>query len=387
MDQKFKKTNQLIFLIDYRLILLLLTISPLYLFNSTLIKDFGIFAILAILVLVSIDFFVNITNIKINRILVWFIIVTFLGLVMLVRTMTASALYAFILQTGLLLFLTALSRMELDEPSLNKIFKWGKVIFLVFLIPSLIIALEGGRAAFARFNFLYNPVIYKIMLPSTFFVIAKMKYKIVPVALIFIVYLRMVERTTAFVLLIIFFTYLIIKLLRKSKALYITYFIIVFVAVFGFTLIYMHLNTTDLGVSLNQLFREYTGGNFFSGRDKIWLSAFEYIKTKPIIGFGIDNGILRLAGITKSTHNTYIHLLLQGGFMMLVSFFMFLLAIWVRFFDYLENEIVALSASYLVGILVYINFEVTLVGNSTVVALFMWFVLSIGLIVTNNLET
>lgn len=59
-------------------------------------------------------------------------------------------------------------------------------------------------------------------------------------------------------------------------------------------------------------------------------------------------------------------------------------SIWKRFYNYLDNDIVATIAAYLIGILIFINFEVTLIGNSVGTAVFLWFILGIGLVECKN---
>src|SRR5699024_1090176 len=117
----------------------------------------------------------------------------------------------------------------------------------------------------------------------------------------------------------------------------------------------------NLRYVINDIFRKYTGGNFFSGRNRLWEVAFKYIRKSPIFGYGLDNGLMSLAGIEQSTHNTYIHILLQGGIVGLFIFFMFMYTIWQEYFRSLDDDIVLTAAAYLIGILIFINFEVTLI--------------------------
>ena len=63
---------------------------------------------------------------------------------------------------------------------------------------------------------------------------------------------------------------------------------------------------------------------------------------------------------------------------------MFMYSIWNRYYNYLDNDIVIVSAAYLIGILTFINFEVTLIGNTVVTSIFLWLILGIGLIECNN---
>ena len=93
---------------------------------------------------------------------------------------------------------------------------------------------------------------------------------------------------------------------------------------------------------------------------------------------------MRIAGINMSVHNTYLYILLQGGIVGLTLFFIFILSLWQKYYRFLNNHVTRLSASYLVGILVYLNFEVSLVGNTVGPGIFMWLVIGVGLIYNNN---
>lgn len=376
-----------ILLLNYKIFLLLLTFTPFYLFENIYMKWIGNIAILTIL-LFSIFYIVfKMHTIKMNRMWVWFLIFVFYDLILFLRIPTIKALYSGILQISLLFFIVALSSISLDEKVMKSIFKYGRIMYLVLLIPASIVAFKGGREAFGMFNNYFSPIIYKLLLPCTFFFITNSKQKGFKILFFSLVYLRMVERTSAIVLIIIYLIYLMLGKLKKSKKVYKSLFIFGSCLILGFIYTYIQLQYTEMGYWLNSMFIKYTGGNFFSGRNKIWGVALTYFKKSPIWGYGLDNNLMSQAGINLSTHNTYIHLLLQGGIINVFIFFMFIYTIWEKFFDKLDDDIVRTAASYLIGILIFINFEVTLIGNSVVTAIFLWFVLGMGLIQCNNIDS
>lgn len=384
MMDKSDIRNKRIILINYKFFLIILLIIPLYLFENIYIKMLGSIFIVILLLLAIFDSIYRMERIKLNKTWLWFMLFFFYSVIMLIRTPTIKALYSCLLQIVLLFFVSMFTTVRIDEQVLSKTFKWGKMLYFILLIPASIIAIEGGRYAFGKFNNVFSPVIYKIMLPSTFFFIANSKHKLLKISLFSFIYFRMVERTSSIVLIIIYIVYLLLKKVKHSRLLYKSIFIGTLIVIIGFTYGYVQLQYTEAGYIINNIFREYTGGNFFSGRNKIWEVAFNYIEEAPIIGYGIDNGLLRLAGIKLSTHNTYIHILLQGGLIGLVIFSMFMYSIWKSYFHYLDNDIVIVAAAYLIGILIFISFEVTLIGNTVVTAIFLWFILGIGLIECNN---
>lgn len=378
------RINKKLMFINYNIFILILLFIPLYLFKNTYLKLMGSISIVSLLAFSILDSIYRMDKIKINKIWVLFILYFFYSTLMLVRAPSISAIYSYLLQIILLFFILMFSTISLDKQILNKIFKWGKYLCLVLLIPSSIIAVEGSIVAFGRFNYIYSPVIYKVMLPCTFFFIADSKHKFIKILFFSFIFFRMGERTSALVLLLIYFCYFVLKRVKSYKTSYKFIFIGTFTAIIVFVYGYIQFQYTEIGYEFNNIVRQYTGGNFFSGRNRIWETAFTYIKEAPMIGYGINNKILRSAGIELSTHNTYIHILLQGGIIGLSIFSMFMYSIWNRYYNYLDNDIVIVSAAYLIGILIFINFEVTLIGNTVVTAIFLWLILGIGLIECNN---
>lgn len=374
-----------IFLLDYRLFAILLLAVPLYLSNNSVVKSIGYLSMVGIFVFGIIYGLFSVYKIKLTSIWVWYFIYSVYNLMMLIRTPTFKAFYTFMLQFLLLLFMCLLSSLSLNEKVLNMIFKCAKFLYFIILIPGTIVALSGGTDLAIRvFDKYFSFVIYKFMFACTFFFLVKDKHKVSRVLFFTVVFLLMTERTSALTLLIIYFVYLIIGRLKKSRLAYNALFDIVFISILGFTFLYVQLQYMDIGNHINLFFRKYTGGNFFSGRHIIWGAVFKYLNQSALFGYGIDNGVLALEGITKSAHNTYLHLLLQGGWIGILFFFMFLRSIWKRYYKNLDDHIVRLSASYMIGILIFISFEVTLVGNAVGLALFMWFILAVGIIRGNT---
>lgn len=384
MLDRINKKNKRIFSVNHNVFLTILLFIPLYLFNNTFIKMLGSISIVILLLLVIFDSLFRMDKIRLNKTWLWFILFFFYNTFMLIQTLTIKAIYSYLIQIALLFFITMFTTVYLDDEALRKVFKFGQILNSILLVPSIIIAIKGGNVAFGTFNDIFSPVIYKIMLPCTFFLIVNSRHKFFIILLFSFIYYRMVERTSSIVLIIIYIIYLLLKKIKFSKTMYNLIFMGTLVILIVFTYTYVQLQYSEIGYIINNIFREYTGGNFFSGRNRIWEITFNYIEDAPILGYGIDNGILKLEGIKLSTHNTYIYILLQGGLIGLIIFSMFMYSIWKSYYYYLENDIVSVAAAYLIGILIYINFEVTLIGNTVVVGIFMWLILGIGLIECNN---
>lgn len=138
--------------INYKLLIFLLSFIPLYLFKNIYLKVLGNICIVMLFILIIFNDIYKMDRIKFNKTWLWFIVYMFYNTILLLRTPTLKALYSYLLQFALLLFITNLTMIYLNEEVIKKIFRWGKMIFFILLIPAGIIALEGGREAFLRFN-------------------------------------------------------------------------------------------------------------------------------------------------------------------------------------------------------------------------------------------
>lgn len=73
---------------------------------------------------------------------------------------------------------------------------------------------------------------------------------------------------------------------------------------------------------------EVLGKSLFSGRQIVWLSTWEYIKSMPILGSGTENMISMGNGaFTDSAHNTYLGIWKTLGLVPLITFIFYLFQI------------------------------------------------------------
>ena len=171
----------------------------------------------------------------------------------------------------------------------------------------------------------------------------------------------------------------VLGMFQRAKFVKRQLFSMVFLMTICSVFVYIALQYHPVGAYLNRVFREFTGGNFFSGRQRLWEIAVTHAKESPLFGVGLNNRVLASYGIGLSLHNTYLHLILQGGLVELLLFYGFLRSIWREYLRNFQNDRVRLAASFLLGMLVFINFEVTMIGNTVTTALYFWLVLAVGL--------
>lgn len=386
MNRESLIERRTVFLLNYKIFIIVLFLIPLYLFNNNLIKSIGYFAIGTVFILPLLSISVKNSKLKVSELWMFYFLIFAYNIILLIRKPAVGSLYQCVLQSLLLLFITLLSSMNLGESIMKKIEKYGKVLFCLILIPASVVIANGGDQAIRIFNGTFSFVMYKFMFPCTFFFFMDGKHRLMKTLIFSVIFLLLSERTIAITMVLIYLAYFFIGKLSKGKFIHITLLLCVFLGVVGFTYLYVQLQYLDLGIAINQLFRTYTGGNFFSGRNTIWETAYKYIAQAKFFGYGFNNSVMKSSGFDKSVHNTYLHILLQGGLVGLSVFYLFIMSIWKRYYRFIDNHVVRLAASYLIGILVYINFEVTLIGNTVGPGIFMWLIIGIGIIYSNNLK-
>lgn len=374
--------NNLILSVDRRLFWGLMLMCCFYLFVNPVLKLVGATAIITIFLLCIYDLLIRSNKIKINHIWLWYFVFVIYSLISLVKNPTVSAMYCYALEIALLLLICLYSSTSLKEKAIKSIFSGGKIVFFILLLPALAVIFKGE---IRLFNDYFSFTIYKIMLPCTFFFLAKSKNKLPKIIIFSSMFFAMGERAAFLSLVIVYIVYLILGRIKYSKFIYKTFFVLVSLCILLFPYIYVKLQYTDLGLLLNNLSRQYTGANLFSGRHRIREIAFNYILAMPILGYGFNNNILALHGISLSTHNLYVYLLLQGGIIAIMIFLLIMYSIWKRYFDGLKDDIVRMSAAYFIGIMFFASFELTLIINSVTISIFLWLIIGMGLIQRNNL--
>src|SRR5690606_25982864 len=163
----------------------------------------------------------------------------------------------------------------------------------------------------------------------------------------------------AVVILTLFFWKTITKNIKLFKA----YFMTAIAAIISFVFLYPNLIYWSKFIYLNDWSIRYTGQRLMSGREILWQNLTQYIVDHPFLGLG--TGILPsdILNTTLSSHNSFLHIALQNGFIALFLFFLILYTIWKSYFHTKDNRLTMLSAAFMIGILAYSSFEVVLTQN------------------------
>ncbi len=103
-----------------------------------------------------------------------------------------------------------------------------------------------------------------------------------------------------------------------------------------------------------------------------------------ITGQGINTLSFGEGGL--STHNLFMFLYLEGGILFVVLFLIFMYLLWKKYFEFISDKIVCMSAAFMLGTFVLVSFELLLLINNIVVSMWLWFVIAFGLIRVNYLK-
>ena len=146
----------------------------------------------------------------------------------------------------------------------------------------------------------------------------------------------------------------------------------------AFTLLYVHVYGTPLGVSLEMLSRRYLKKNFFSGREYIWALTLQAIQRQPLWGHGLQASVEALFHVGLSGHNLYLQTALQSGVISVVLLLAVFYAVLVRVVRERSLHVRAVFCAFLLGIVAREFFEVSMTQNNIQSGMLLWFVLAQG---------
>lgn len=277
---------------------------------------------------------------------------------------------------GFLGLFVALSNVKTDEESLVQIRRIIRGLYYCIIIVYLVAYLLNLKA---MINTIISPTILKLLLPLSLFAIDEQnkKKKFVEICIFILISFILGERTTVVCMIAIILINTVLKKISYRESCIL--FTIVMVLVILFPLGYVSLSKSSFGHLLNQWFRQYTGENFFSGRDRIWRMIFEGVKGKVFFGLGFGNQFLEEHGITLSTHNLYMYLYMNGGVVLVGLFSCFMCGIWRSMKKAMNRkDTYALKgASYFLGLLLFLDMELFLLANNVVISLVWWIIIAL----------
>lgn len=174
--------------------------------------------------------------------------------------------------------------------------------------------------------------------------------------------------------LLVFWTILKIRHKLFSKLIY-----FVIIGNFLFIGIYVWLSHVRLGTILNEWSRSLFNKNLFSGRTEIWISVMQEVVHKPFFGYGIGVKASHITDFPLTSHNMYLQILMEFGLIGVLLFVFLLIAIWKLLIKRLDHFVGRWSSCFMLSILVYLSFELTLFQNNYSIALFQWLIMTVGI--------
>lgn len=151
-----------------------------------------------------------------------------------------------------------------------------------------------------------------------------------------------------------------------------------------FIFVYPLLPTFQFFMPLEQWMLTYTGKSIMSGRNELWVPLLEFINQRPLVGYSPGTMASELFSTDQSPHNLYLNILMQIGYLGLISILLIFLVIWMTLINVKNNFIVKLSGSYFIGIIIHQSFEITLFQNQLSIGLLQLFIVAIGLSIAIN---
>lgn len=257
------------------------------------------------------------------------------------------------------------------------------IIFILFHVIWWMI--EGGNIPFS--GIMNNPNSFGIFISTLlalFIVIKNICVKntkcyswIVIVCGLLLVYSSN-SRAAWLMILASWFSFFIWPVIIKKKIFFNLYLLAIYLVIFIISVIYPKLLLSQLGYTLQEISRNYTGKNFFSGRQIIWEQLLRTISEKPLLGYGAATRPGEVLDITLSAHNFYLQMTLQVGLVGTLIFCLFVLSVWNYLYISRNNKIVKLTGAIFIGILIYQVFEVSFTQNMLAVSIIQWLIIGMG---------
>lgn len=275
--------------------------------------------------------------------------------------------------------------------------EWNnKVILLIYRISIVFVLfhfLVWIAKGFGReFSSIYpnSNILGPFMFIAIYFILLRIfttKKRLIPYIFLLIALVILLASDTRSVLLSIFIgaiIYFIWNTIVKNKGLSIFLFILIIVSFGSIVFVYPKLPNWSQYGKLEAWMLEHTGKSIMSGRADIWGRLNNLIDLRPIFGFGPNTVATDVIGREASSHNLYINMALQIGYLGLLIFILILFTIFMSYVSKGSNRLVKLSLAAFIAILAHQLFEITLVQNQLSIGLLQWLVIATGVGVTTS---
>lgn len=360
---------------SFDLMCILLIVSICYLTQNRTIGTVGIAAIGCIIALCATQLFVLWSGLQISNTAKAFLILDVYLLVRIIFEMRTSALYTGIQALMLLAFFVIMVQMSTEEPVFEKIVRWFTILFYIMVVVYLAAEFSGGV------NHLWNYISITTLkicyVLFAFTLIKNSRHLLLRCAAFAVINFILGERTAAVIIPVVYVMLWYLKRARLTRGKFYALFWLVALPCVLFPYAYVQLSHASFRSALDALSLEYTGGRFFSGRNVLWELIFSGVSSNPLFGLGFGNTLFQDNNITLSTHNVYMFLLEVGGLAAVVLFLLCMFSVWKAYYPSIHLERTKIVAAYLLGLMLFMDFEMFLVSNNFVLSLFWWLLLAV----------
>lgn len=272
-----------------------------------------------------------------------------------------------------------------------------KILFLILIVALLFWVIKG--LPLSNYSFFFpNPNTFSTLLLTwvLFILIGENKRARIIIALAIGVLLIFVSSARAAILSFGIYLMMYLLLLRDHKKhgeftkkiinKWEIVFDIFIVAVIAFVFIYPTLLSTELGHKIQLLSLQYSGKNFFSGRQVLWETLVSLIKEKPFTGYGLGALPMDFISTSKSSHNIFMQIALQSGLVGLGLVALILKRIYSNTLLHSRAPFALQSVAVMYAMIIHENFEASLTQNLLVAGLQFWFIFGMGCIEYNDCD-
>lgn len=280
----------------------------------------------------------------------------------------SNAIYLFTQQVVLLAFALALCEQNLNEATIERLRLALSRLFVVFFVLVVVLFLTVGEEFVIH---RLGGTILNVLFPLSYFFLSRKRHILIWSILLGLAFLLIDERISAILLLALPILYKVLYKIRNKRNLLMGVFIascaLVLILPVGYTL----LSYTSVGKQINAYTVTHAKENLFSGRQLLWHTIFEK-NTNMLLGEGVGNTVMQDEGITKSPHNIYMFLYLQGGLINVFLLLLWLGGIWKTSIDKWLTHRSAMHLSFIILSMLFTSFTLTLLTNNSVTAVFLW---------------
>lgn len=359
----------------FDLVCILLAMSILYLMYNPVARLLGMCSIASIIALCATQFLSLRSVIELSSTAKAFIILDSYLLIRIIFEMQVRALYTGIQAIMLLFFFIVITQMSTGQKSFERSVKLCNNLFYVILTIFLIAQMSIGMRGLG--NYLSGTTMKICFVLFAFTLIKSGRFLLLRCLFFSVSNFILGERTAALVTPIVYVMLWYLRHTKLTRKKFYALFWLVTIPCVLFPYAYVQFSHADFRPALDALAMEYTGGRFFSGRNMLWELIFSGLSTNPLFGLGFGNTLFLDNDIARSTHNVYMFLLEVGGLMAVVLFLLCMFSVWKTYYSSIHLERTQIVAAYLLGLMLFMDFEMFLISNNFVLSLFWWLLLAI----------